>query len=89
MIYFVLSLLIVAFVTSATVSFYRLLKGPTIPDRMLALDIITYTLVVIIAVVALILDSPYLIVISFTLALWFFIGSLYVARYLEGEQIGD
>jgi len=89
MIYFVLSLLIVAFVTSATVSFYRLLKGPTIPDRMLALDVITYTLVVIIAVVALILDSPYLIVISFTLALWFFIGSLYVARYLEGEQIGD
>lgn len=63
--------------------------GPTMPDRMLALDIVSYTLVVIIAIVAIIVGSPYLIVISFSLALWFFIGSLYVARYLEGEAIGD
>lgn len=77
------------FITTITLSMYRMVVGPTIPDRMLALDVISYGLTVVMGIIAVISDSPYLIVISFSLALWFFIGALYVARYMEGEQIGD
>jgi len=89
MIDLLLTILIGSFFASVILASYRFLKGPTIPDRLLALDIITYSLVVIIAIVAVMLGSPYLIVVSFSLSLWFFIGSLYVARYLEGKYIGD
>lgn len=77
------------FIISITMSMYRMIVGPTIPDRMLALDVVSYALTVVMGIIAVISGSPYLIVISFSLALWFFIGALYVARYMEGEQIGD
>jgi multicomponent Na+:H+ antiporter subunit F len=84
-----LALLVGLFMASLAISSYRLIMGPTIPDRVLALDIVSYGLAVIMALLAVIVGSPYLIVISFSLALWFFIGSIYIARYLEGKQIGD
>jgi len=77
------------FIISITLSLYRMVVGPTMPDRMLSLDVISYGLTVVMGIIAVISGSPYLIVISFSLALWFFIGALYVARYMEGEQIGD
>ncbi|MEJ5292013.1 MAG: monovalent cation/H+ antiporter complex subunit F [Candidatus Methanosuratincola sp.] len=77
------------FIISIALSLYRMVVGPTMPDRMLALDVISYALTVVMGIIAVISGSPYLIVISFSLALWFFIGALYVARYMEGEQIGD
>lgn len=85
----IIAWLIVPFVISIVISSYRLVVGPTIPDRMLAIDVISYSLVVVMGLIAVLRESPYLIVISFTLALWYYIGSLYVARYLEGEQPGD
>lgn len=77
------------FSVSITISVYRMMRGPTMPDRMLALDVVTYGLSVVMALVAVLSGSPYLIVISFSLALWFFIGSLYVAKYMEGKQIDE
>ncbi len=85
----IITWLIAPFVVSVIISSYRLISGPTIPDRMLAMDVISYSLAVIMGLIAVQRESPYLIVISFTLALWYYIGSLYVARYLEGEQPGD
>ena len=85
----IITWLIVPFVISIVISSYRLVVGPTIPDRMLAMDVISYSLAVVMGLIAVLRESPYLIVISFTLALWYYIGSLYVARYLEGEQPGD
>ena len=84
-----LMILVAMFIVSIAISFYRLLVGPTMPDRVLALDVVSYGLAVIMALLAVMIGSPYLIVISFSLALWFFIGSLYIARYMEGKQIGD
>ncbi|MBM5804715.1 MAG: pH regulation protein F [Candidatus Verstraetearchaeota archaeon] len=81
--------LVAIFLASIVIAAYRLIRGPTIPDRMLALDIISYTFAVVMALVAVLLRSPFLIAISFMLALWFYVGSLYVARYLEGGEIGD
>ncbi len=85
----ILILSLTMFIISITISLYRMIVGPTIPDRMLALDVVSYALTAVMGIIAVMSGSPYLIVISFSLALWFFIGALYVARYLEGEQIGD
>lgn len=81
--------MIAVFAISVIISSYRLVRGPTIADRVIAIDVVTYSLVVIIGIVAVVISSPYLIVISFSLALWFFVGVLYIARYLEGDSIGD
>lgn len=89
MIDLLLNLSILIFVLSMVISIYRMIRGPTIPDRMLALDVVSYGLAVVMGMIAVISGSPFLIVISFSLALWFFIGALYVARYLEGEEIGE
>ncbi|MDI9643621.1 MAG: monovalent cation/H+ antiporter complex subunit F [Candidatus Verstraetearchaeota archaeon] len=89
MIDLLLNVAISMFVLSIVFSLYRMIRGPTVPDRMLALDVISYGLAVVMGLIAIVSGSPYLIVISFSLALWFFIGALYVARYLEGEEIGE
>jgi multicomponent Na+:H+ antiporter subunit F len=81
--------LIFIFLLPIVIASYRLIKGPSIPDRMLAIDIVSYTSAVIVALMALLIGSPLLIIVSFSLALWYYIGSLYVARYLEGGEIGD
>jgi len=85
----VIIVLISIFLLPIGISSYRLIKGPSIPDRMLAIDVISYTSTVIVALMALSIGSPLMIIVSFSLALWYYIGSLYVARYLEGEEIGD
>lgn len=85
----IITALLVPFVVTVLISLYRLVTGPTIPDRILAIDVMSYSLAVIMGLVAVLLESSYLIVISFTLALWYYVGSLYIARYMEGEKPGD
>jgi multicomponent Na+:H+ antiporter subunit F len=85
----IITALLIPFIVSVLISLYRLVTGPTIPDRILAIDVMSYSLAVIMGLVAVLLESSYLIVISFTLALWYYVGSLYIARYMEGEKPGD
>lgn len=67
----------------------RALKGPTIPDRILAIDAMSYTSCAITAILSIYYESRFLIVASFSLALWAYVGTLYLAKYLEGREAGD
>lgn len=80
---------VIVYIVALTLYAVRVVKGPTIPDRILAVDALTYDLAALIAVIGLLLRSPLLIPSAIVLALWVYALDLYVAKYLEGRELGD
>jgi multicomponent Na+:H+ antiporter subunit F len=66
---------------------YRVIKGPTIPDRMVALDTISTNIVAIGALVALTTGKGYFVLISLVLAIIGFISTTTVAMYIDEGDI--
>jgi multicomponent Na+:H+ antiporter subunit F len=66
----------------------RVFRGPTVPDMVLAVDALSYDLVVFVFVLSIILDAYYLAVVSLPLALWIYILDIYVSKYLEKRDVG-
>ncbi|MEE4311581.1 MAG: monovalent cation/H+ antiporter complex subunit F [candidate division KSB1 bacterium] len=70
-------------VLSLIITFIRLVLGPSLPDRVVALDLITMlTVGFIIAYIILTREVVYLIVVM-VVALIAFLGTVAIARYLE------
>jgi multicomponent Na+:H+ antiporter subunit F len=66
---------------------YRLFVGPTIMDRVAALDAVATTMVVMFAVYAFSQQSKFLIDIAILLALISFIGTLALAKYIDKGEV--
>ncbi|MDW8098161.1 MAG: cation:proton antiporter [Anaerolineae bacterium] len=64
-------------------AFIRLVQGPTLPDRVIALDLIGTLGMGTIAVYAIARDLPVLLDVAIVLALLSFLGTIAFARYLE------
>lgn len=62
---------------------YRLIKGPTLPDRVVALDLITMLLVAFLVVFTLASGVEAYIYAAITLALIGFLATVAFARYIE------
>ena len=62
---------------------YRLIKGPSMPDRIAALDAIGINLLAIIAIVSLLLDTQVFIDIILVIGILTFIGTTAFARYID------
>lgn len=68
---------------------YRVLKGPTVPDMVLALDTLVVDLIVIFMLISLYYRTPYLAIGAIPLASWVFLLDIYVAKYLLGGRKRD
>lgn len=68
---------------TATLVSYRILFGPTIADRAVALNTATTKAVVIIAMLSLLYDAPYLLDVSIVLLMVNAVGGLIIAKYME------
>ncbi len=67
---------------------YRVIRGPTIPDRVVALDAIATNVVAIATLFALLTGRGLFITVSLVLAIIGFIATVAVAKYIiEGEVI--
>jgi multicomponent Na+:H+ antiporter subunit F len=64
-------------------TFVRLVRGPTLPDRVVALDLMGVLAVGMIAAYAVATDQPVLMDPAAVLALVGFLGTVAFARYLE------
>ncbi|MDQ7842783.1 MAG: cation:proton antiporter [Armatimonadota bacterium] len=64
-------------------AFTRLARGPTLPDRVVALDLISALAVGIIGVYSIETNQRVLIEVAIVLALISFLGTVAFARYLE------
>ena len=65
-------------------SLVRLMLGPTIPDRIVALDTINTLVVAGMILVGAAFEEVIYVDVAIVYALLSYIGTLYVARYLEG-----
>jgi len=63
--------------------FVRLVRGPSLPDRVVALDFITAVAVAAAGVWAIITSNPVFLDVAMVLALISFVGTVAFARYLE------
>lgn len=66
---------------------YRAVIGPTISDRLLAIDLLTTLLMGIIVILALMTEDEGLIDISIAIAAVSFIGTLAVTRYISEGKV--
>lgn len=77
------------FIASIILYLIRVLKGPTIPDMVIAIDAVSYDIAVFLAVLAIYFKSPILISCVIVLMLWAYALDVYVAKYLESREMGE
>ena len=70
-------------------AFVRLVRGPTLPDRVVAFDLITILVVAIIALYIIATNAHVLLDAAIVLALIAFLGTVAFARYLERRAQDD
>lgn len=77
-------ILVLAMLTVALfLAFFRLVRGPSLPDRVVALDLISLLAVGIIAVYTIAMNQTIFLDAVTVLALVIFLGTVAFARYLE------
>lgn len=62
---------------------YRVIKGPTIPDRVVALDALTTIIVVMLGIYSYVKESVFFMDVALVLAIISFVGTVTVAKYLD------
>jgi len=68
---------------------FRIIRGPTIADRMVGIDIFGILVVGICALLVIITGREFLIDIAITWAILSFIATLTLAKYLSGKKLNE
>ncbi|ANU16753.1 Na(+)/H(+) antiporter subunit F1 [Planococcus maritimus] len=68
---------------------FRLVKGPTVADRVVALDAIGVTLVSIVALLSMIIETEFFLEVILLMSILSFIGTAAFAKFLERGEIFD
>lgn len=69
--------------------FVRLVKGPSVPDRVIALDAIGISLISIVALLSLIFETEFFLEVILLMSILAFIGTAAFAKFLERGEIFD
>lgn len=71
-------------ISAATIGLiYRVIKGPTTPDRVVALDAIGINLVAIVALISIALNTSAFVEVILLIGILAFIGTVAFSKYLE------
>ena len=81
--------LVLISVGSCFLCFYRAAAGPTIPDRMVAIDILGTLVVGVTALLSVLYGLDYLLDISLAWVFLSFVGTLTLAKYLAGRPLDE
>jgi len=85
MIFFWVVLLLISLSMIALI--YRLIKGPSVPDRVVALDALGVALISMIGVISILADTIFFLDIILLLAILAFIGTVAFSKFLEKGEI--
>lgn len=66
---------------------YRILRGPSIPDRLIALDAIGVMLISAIALLSVIFDTGFFMEVILLIAIMSFIGTVSFSKFIEKGEI--
>jgi multicomponent Na+:H+ antiporter subunit F len=78
-----LSVATALFVFAIGASLYRLIVGPSLPDRVVALDLLGFLVVGLVCLIAIATDAPSLLAVALVAALILFLGTAAFAIYLQ------
>lgn len=67
---------------------YRALRGPTIPDVVLAVDCMSYDLAVFLVILSIYNRSPIMVSPAILLSLWAYLLDVFVSKYLVSREVG-
>lgn len=68
---------------------YRIIRGPTIPDRMVAIDIFGILVVGICAIISVLTGKGFILDVGIAWIILSFIGTLTLAKYLSGKKLNQ
>ncbi|GGG10517.1 Na(+)/H(+) antiporter subunit F [Lysinibacillus alkalisoli] len=83
MIHTLLLVALALFSLSIAITLYRVIKGPTMPDRAIALDTIGVNLLSAIAIVSIVLQTKAYLEAILILGILAFIGTIAFTKYIE------
>ncbi len=78
-----LNISLVFMVLSLIPCLYRVIKGPTIPDRVVAVDAMTTVIVVMLGVYSFLQNSVFFMDVALVLAIIAFVGTVTISKYLD------
>jgi len=73
----------------SAVCLFRIIRGPTIPDRMVGIDIFGILVVGICAIIAIQTEKSFILDIGIAWVILSFIGTLTMAKYLSGKKLNE
>lgn len=62
---------------------YRVIKGPTIPDRVIAVDAMTTVIVAMLGIYSYVQGSVFFMDVALVLAIISFVGTITISKYLD------
>lgn len=84
-----LEILLYAQIGLSVICLYRIIRGPTIPDRMVGVDIFGILVVGICAIIAIQTERSFILDIGIAWIILSFIGTLTLAKYLTGKKLNE
>jgi multicomponent K+:H+ antiporter subunit F len=83
----VLDVALAALAVSMTLCFLRLAAGPTLPDRILALDTLYVNAIAFLVMFGLRIEEPVYFEAALLIAMFGFVGTVALAKYLLRERV--
>lgn len=68
---------------------YRIVRGPSIPDRMVGIDIFGILVVGICGIISILTGKDFILDIGIAWVILSFIGTLTLAKYLGGRKLNE
>jgi len=84
-----LEILLYIQITMAVFCLYRVIRGPSVADRMVGLDIFGILVVGICAIMAILTGRNFILDIGIAWIILSFIGTLTLAKYLSGKKLNE
>ncbi|MHA6250568.1 Na(+)/H(+) antiporter subunit F1 [Oceanobacillus sp. CAU 1775] len=79
----ILTISLVFFGIAIAVTVLRIIIGPSLPDRVLALDVISVQIVSSLAIITVLLNTPVFLEVILVLAILAFIGTIAFSKHIE------
>ena len=84
-----LNILLYVQIGLSVICLYRIIRGPTIPDRMVGVDIFGILVVGVCAIISIQTEKSFILDICIAWIILSFIGTLTLAKYLTGKKLNE
>jgi multicomponent Na+:H+ antiporter subunit F len=84
-----LNILLYVQIGLSVICLYRIIRGPTIPDRMVGVDIFGILVVGVCAIISVQTERSFILDIGIAWIILSFIGTLTLAKYLTGKKLNE